>query len=118
MIYLIGFGFIATVLSLQLYATFYHWGMASYLCWIAATSLIAVFYYGLDKGLSKTDWFKVRIPEVILDALAIVGGFPGVWLGRLVWNHKTNIREHPRMLAILLISTLVHGLLIYSCFMS
>ncbi|MFL5804611.1 MAG: DUF1294 domain-containing protein [Roseiflexaceae bacterium] len=34
-----------------------------------------------------------------------MGGFPGGWLGRAYWRHKT---LHPSFLIILIVSTILH----------
>jgi uncharacterized membrane protein YsdA (DUF1294 family) len=48
-----------------------------------------------------------------LNLLALAGGFAGAWLGMAIWHHKTNFRRHWGMFLILLVSTLLHGTLIY-----
>jgi uncharacterized membrane protein YsdA (DUF1294 family) len=65
--------------------------------WLIAINLFTFLYYGIDKLNSiwedkspKNKAEKVRIPEVALLLLALVGGSPGALLAVLVLNHKTN----------------------------
>ena len=55
--------------------------------WIAAISVVTFAAYGFDKSRARSD--GERIPELVLHALALAGGFPGGWLGRAVFRHKT-----------------------------
>lgn len=55
--------------------------------WIVAMSLVTFAAYGFDKNRSRSG--GERIPELVLHALALAGGFPGGWLGRSVFRHKT-----------------------------
>jgi uncharacterized membrane protein YsdA (DUF1294 family) len=58
-----------------------------YLAWIAITSCVTFLVYGFDKSQAKKG--GQRVPEFTLHVLALAGGFPGGWLGRLVFRHKT-----------------------------
>jgi len=92
------------ILSLLIYSNT-SWN--PYAVWVAAWTLTTFVMYGLDKGLSKTIG-KVRTPEIILHLLAILGGFPGGWLGMMAFNHKTNICEHPGIWTFLTLGTIIH----------
>jgi uncharacterized membrane protein YsdA (DUF1294 family) len=108
------FGILALVLVLVLYLPFYVSAqLPIYFAWLAGVSLTAFIFYGLDKSLSKIQRFTVRVPELILNLLALAGGFAGAWLGMAIWHHKTNFRRHWSMFLILVVSTLLHGTLIY-----
>jgi len=108
------FGILALVLVMALYLPLYVSGqMPLYFAWLAGVSLTTFVLYGLDKGLSKIRRFAVRVPELILNLLALAGGFTGAWLGIVIWHHKTNLRRHWAMAVVLLVSTLLHGGLIY-----
>ncbi|MFB0536079.1 MAG: DUF1294 domain-containing protein [Anaerolineae bacterium] len=118
MCYYIFFGSLSIAMGGILYLLIYsntNWN--PYAVWVAAWSVATFVMYGLDKGLSETIR-KVRTPEFILHLLAMLGGFPGGWLGRAFFGHKTNVREKPWFLIILFLSTLGHGLLIYYRFLS
>jgi uncharacterized membrane protein YsdA (DUF1294 family) len=82
-----------------------------YLAWLLALSATTFVTYGLDKGLSKLK--TARVPELILNLLAALGGFAGAWLGMLVFRHKSNARRHPIIWIVLILSTLGHAVLIY-----
>jgi uncharacterized membrane protein YsdA (DUF1294 family) len=108
------FGAIATILVLVLFILVRATApMPVYFAWLVAASLTAFVFYGLDKGLARLSRFNARVPERVLNLLALAGGFPGAWLGRNIWRHKTNVRRHWDMLLILLLSTVLHGALIY-----
>ena len=108
------FGILALVLVLVLYLPLYVSAQVPiYVAWLAGVSLTAFIFYGLDKSLSRIKKFTIRVPELILNLLALAGGFPGAWLGMLVWHHKTNFRKHWGMFAVLVVSTLLHGALTY-----
>ena len=49
------------------------------------------------------------MPEIVLNVMTLAGGFPGAWVGRFLFRHKTNLREHSTMFAILVAATLLHG---------
>ena len=115
MCYYIGFGLISVAMMGVLYTFIYDstvWN--PYAVWIAASSVTTFVMYGLDKLLSKIG--NVRTPELILHLLTIVGGFPGGWLGRIVWGHKTNVTKHPWFPIVLVLSTAGHAVLTYYWF--
>lgn len=108
--YYLLFGFISVVLMTLFYPYLYHhtsWN--PYLVWVAALSATTFVIYGLDKFLSRMG--EVRTPEKWLHLLAVLGGFPGGWLGMIVFHHKTNLRKHANVWAVLLLSTLGHAML-------
>jgi uncharacterized membrane protein YsdA (DUF1294 family) len=90
--------------------TSWHW----FFNWLISTSIVAFIYYGVDKGLSKAG--SVRIPEVILHLLSLIGGFIGALMGILVFRHKSNFRNHPLFLPIILVSSVIWGFLAYRLF--
>jgi uncharacterized membrane protein YsdA (DUF1294 family) len=55
--------------------------------WLIAVNLITFGYYGYDKMRSRQA--GSRVPEVILHALAMVGGSPGALAAMHVFRHKT-----------------------------
>lgn len=79
--------------------------------WMIAASVAAFVFYGIDKGLSKTN--ARRIPELILHLMSLLGGFVGALLGMLVFRHKTNFREHPLFIPIMVVSAVLWGFLLY-----
>lgn len=109
------FGLIAIAVVGVLYPTLYNqtaWN--PYAVWIASFSAATFLIYGLDKGLSV--FGGMRAPERLLHLLAALGGFPGGWLGMLLFRHKSNFRKHPDIWAMLILSTVAHGALTYYWF--
>ena len=104
------FGLVAIAVIAVLYPSLYHrteWN--PYAVWIAAFSGATLAVYGLDKGLSVAS--GLRAPEMLLHLLAMLGGFPGGWLGMFLFRHKINLRKHPNIWIVLLLSTLGHMVL-------
>jgi len=98
---------IVLVLILALTTT---WGF--YWIWLVALSIIIFLLYGYDKGQAKLG--GLRVPEIVLHQLALLGGFPGGWLGRAVFRHKT---RKVVFTVVLIISTLLHLGVIYLLFL-
>jgi uncharacterized membrane protein YsdA (DUF1294 family) len=112
MAYYLLFGFISLVLTVFFYPYVYnHTDWNPYLVWVAAISATTFIIYGLDKLLSTIS--DVRTPEKWLHLLAVLGGFPGAWLGMFVFHHKTNLRKHANVWTFLLLATLGHAILAY-----
>jgi len=82
-----------------------------YWIWLAAASLVTCILYGYDKAQAKSGGW--RVPEAVLHWLALLGGFPGGWIGMYLFHHKT---RKALFVFILLVSTLIHLGLIYWLF--
>ena len=80
-----------------------------YFSWVIAASVVTFAFYGVDKGLSKAQRLKTRVPELILNLLTVFGGSFGAWLGRYIWHHKISLRKHWLMFVILMASTLLQA---------
>ena len=74
-----------------------------YFVWLAIASIVTFIFYGYDKAQAKRNGW--RVPEKYFHWLALLGGFPGGWLGRSVFRHKTRKQS---FLVILVISTIIH----------
>ena len=85
-------------------------GWHPYLVWLGAWSFSAFVLYVIDKTLAKAK--GLRIPELILNLLAVVGGFAGCWAGMFAFHHKSNRSKHPIMWLVLIASTIGHAALI------
>ena len=85
-------------------------GWHPYLVWLGAWSISGFLLYGIDKTLSKAN--ALRVPELILNLLALVGGFAGCWAGMLAFHHKSNRSRHPVMWLVLIAGTIGHAALI------
>jgi uncharacterized membrane protein YsdA (DUF1294 family) len=79
---------------------------------VASLSVITFVLYGLDKAQSRSKGW--RVPENVLHALALAGGFPGGWAGRAIFRHKTQKAIFTFVLAV---STLAHLGLMYWLFL-
>ena len=71
---------------------------------IAAASVVTLAAYGWDKRAAQSAGAE-RIPEVVLHGMAFLGGFPGGWLGRAVFHHKT---RKPAFTIVLTLATALH----------
>lgn len=91
-----------------------HW----YPIWLGSCSLVTWAFYAWDKrvaeiqGLFKRARGDGRVPEWTLHMLALMGGFFGAWIARPMFNHKTNVKKHPSILIVLIISTIGHILFV------
>lgn len=106
------FGGVAIVLAAALFLVFsravnWQW----YWLWLSAATIVAFLLYGYDKLSSKAG--AGRIPEALLHLLALGGGFVGALLGMGVFHHKTNFREHPLFLPVIIVSGVLWGAIIY-----
>ena len=82
--------------------------MYYYWIWLAAASITLFILYGFDKARAKNR--GRRVPEKTLHWLALLGGFPGGWLGRSVFHHKT---RKAVFTIVLVLATLLHAGFIY-----
>ncbi len=82
--------------------------MYYYWIWLAAASLTLFCLYGFDKSRAKNG--GRRISEKTLHWLALLGGFPGGWLGRSVFRHKT---RKGVFAVVLILATLIHAGIVY-----
>ncbi len=90
--------YLFSILALILTAagTWFLWrstGWNLYVVYLGAINVVTFGLFGLDKGLSKAG--IIRIPEWVLHAFTLAGGFVGQFLGRRVFHHKTNRQNHP-----------------------
>lgn len=84
---------------------------SGYLNWLIAASIVTFVMYGVDKTQAKRD--GGRIPNAILHMMALVGGWFGALFGRIVFNHKSNIRSNPLFLVTLILGFVISGVIIY-----
>ena len=82
-------------------------GVRPYLAWLTAWSLVTFAAYAIDKTQARRGGW--RIPELVLHALAIVGGANGGRAGLLGLHHKTRHPVFPLVLAVALIVQIVIG---------
>ena len=82
-------------------------GVRTYVAWLAGWSVVTFAAYAIDKTQARRGGW--RIPELVLHALAIVGGAIGGWVGLLGLHHKTRHPAFPLVLAVALIVQIVIG---------
>ena len=79
--------------------------------WLGIVSAVTFIVYGLDKSQARRS--ARRVPEKVLHWLALLGGFPGGWAGRVIFRHKTKKRFFTFVLTA---STVLHLLVGYWIF--
>jgi uncharacterized membrane protein YsdA (DUF1294 family) len=102
------FVFIALVTIILSYLIMSDWGISNRLKRTAATSIASLLLYLIDKILASLKGNNKRVPENLLHILALAGGYPGAWLGRRLFNHKTRKSSFG---TILLVSALLNLIL-------
>ncbi|MDD9919473.1 MAG: DUF1294 domain-containing protein [Alphaproteobacteria bacterium] len=55
--------------------------------WFGSINAVLFILMGKDKGFAKMK--MKRTPETTLFGLALIGGFPGMFAARRIFNHKT-----------------------------
>ena len=94
----------ALLFAALLYAT----PFPPYLSWLIAISLVAFIYFGWDKSKARAH-SDVRIPEIVLHLLSLLGGFLGGFLGMQFFRHKTDLSKHYIFPAIMVLSLIIHA---------
>jgi uncharacterized membrane protein YsdA (DUF1294 family) len=61
-------------------------GWHPYGIWLASLSGITLALYAYDKAQARLG--GLRVPEVVLHGVTLLGGFPGAWAGRFLFRHK------------------------------
>ena len=90
--------------------------VATYLMWsqfhlsLSVSALLginaaALFCMGIDKSLARSD--SMRVPEVVLYLIALVGGVPGLLMGVHVFKHKTRKAAFQFVLLVIVVAQLV-----------
>lgn len=104
---------LAAVCTVALYGIIYFaTSLNPYIVWLVALGLTTFFLLGFDKLQAKRQ--GLRVPEIVLHILTLLGGVIGAWLGRLFFHHKSNVRRHRSFLVVPIVGSLIHaGLAIY-----
>jgi len=102
------FGLISlfTILTISVYSSQYLHLLIAYLI---AINITTFFLYGYDKFISSTE--KLRVPELNLQTLALLGGSPAALIAQKFFRHKT-IKSSFQILYWLIVLTQI-GLLIF-----
>jgi len=75
--------------------------------WIAVWSFLALIMMGIDKASAKLR--RTRISERTFGVVSLLGGFPGVLLGGILFHHKTS---KPRFWIPVIVALLLWGALL------
>ena len=104
---------VVTAISYLVLWQLFNWGW--YQMAIIALSTATFVLYGLDKfdATRHGDQAQHRVPKNLLHLLALLGGFPGGWLGMFLFWHK--IRQLA-FWAVLTVSTVIHTMLLLFVF--
>lgn len=81
------------------------------LCY-ALISLATFALFGWDKRAARLA--RPRVPERVLHTMEVLGGFPGAWLGRGMFRHKSRKKSYT---TVLIVITILH-LAVWSAFLS
>jgi len=71
------------------------------LVWFAGFSTVSFLVFGFDKWKSSHN--RWRVPESSLVWLGLLGGWPGGWLGMVLFRHKSAKRSFQFKYALALI---------------
>lgn len=77
--------------------------LPTYWVWLVTLSVVTFFWYGFGRRQGTRS--GGRWPEVMLHLLALAGGFPGGWLGLLIFRAP---RRQTSFLVIVILSTVLH----------
>ena len=80
--------------------------------WVACWSLAAFIAFGVDKRAARLG--RRRIPEVRLHMLELLGGWPGAFLGAILFRHKVAKAGFMLVMAIIIMAWCALAWLIYS----
>lgn len=58
--------------------------------WFYGVNIVAFVSFGFDKLSAKSGGKDGRTPEMTYHILGLLGGFPAIFAGRKVFNHKTS----------------------------
>jgi len=63
--------------------------------WLMTTNVIAFLLYTFDKWQAQGD--RLRVPEIVLHGLVLVGGCVGAMLAMTIYHHKTRKASFQRV---------------------
>ena len=70
--------------------------------WFVCWSLVAFISFGVDKRAAKRG--SRRIPEMRLHFMELLGGWPGAFVGAILFRHKIAKASYMLVLAIIIIA--------------
>jgi len=80
------FGIVSLVMTLAIFA-YATQQLQTLLAYLIAVNVTTFLLYGYDKFISKGE--RLRVPELNLQALALLGGSPSALLAQKFFRHKT-----------------------------
>jgi len=80
------FGVVSFVITLAIFA-YATQQLQTLLAYLLAVNITTFLLYGYDKFISRTE--MLRVPELNLQALALLGGSPSALLAQKFFRHKT-----------------------------
>lgn len=96
---------IVVLLALAMSTFLWSRGVPPLFAYLIGISAVALLLYGYDKSQSKRGGF--RVPEFVLQVVALAGGTPGAFLGQQVFRHKTSKRSFRVGFALIVLLQLV-----------
>ena len=79
--------------------------------WMLAWSLAAFIAFGIDKRAARLG--RRRIPEVRLHMLEFLGGWPGAFLGAVMFRHKIAKAGFMLVMALIILAWSAMGWLVF-----
>lgn len=79
------------LLAILIVFLFYYIKLSLLYSYLVAISIVTFIFYGYDKRQSIKG--KIRVPELLLHSLALIGGTVGALAGQVVFRHKTVKRK-------------------------
>jgi uncharacterized membrane protein YsdA (DUF1294 family) len=64
-----------------------HWSLSPLIGLLAGMNLASIALYGYDKHAAVKN--RLRVPEIVLHLVALLGGSPAALLGQKLFRHKT-----------------------------
>jgi len=80
------FGVVSSLITLAIFA-YATQQLPTLLAYLVAVNITTFLLYGYDKFISKGE--RLRVPELNLQALALLGGSPAALLAQKFFRHKT-----------------------------
>lgn len=72
------------------------WPLSSFIpipfvfCWLIAINIFGIIAMGKDKIAAQFEWqFTMRTQLSVVYLIGFIGGFPGIFLGQNLFNHRT-----------------------------
>lgn len=84
------------------------------LAWMCCWSLVSFIAFGVDKRAARHG--NRRIPEMRLHLMELLGGWPGAFLGAILFRHKIAKASYMLVLAVIIIGWVVLAWVLFTSF--